>query len=65
MAEVDHKRFDNEMNDLKTKGWFVNKDGQNSKEIYLKEQKKLNQVQPKKPITAYVIYMAEKVKEIK
>jgi len=43
-AEEDAKRYAKEMNDLKTKGFFINKDGENSKEVYLAKQKKLAQV---------------------
>ena len=35
MNEDDKKRYEKEMNDIKTKGFFITKDGKNSRELYL------------------------------
>jgi hypothetical protein len=47
---------------LNTKGYFINKDGVNSKDLQKEvDKKKATQsgVQPKKPLSAYMCYMTE------
>ena len=47
LGEKDKIRYQNEMKELKEKGFFINGDGENSKDLFLKEQKKQTEVKPK------------------
>jgi len=40
MHEKDQKRYQKEMSDLEAKGFFINQDGENSRELFLKDQRK-------------------------
>lgn len=54
-SKLDQKRHEKETKDYETKGFFINSDGENSKDLY---QIKYG-VQPKRAMSAYFIFMNE------
>lgn len=60
LSEEDKVRFDREMKQFETLGYFVDKDGVKSSELRIQKPKfKSNVVQPKKAKTAYTFYVKE------
>lgn len=62
VVEQDQVRYQKELKDLNTKGYFINKNGENSKDLQKAAfNKKFTQtgVQPKKVLSAYMFYMIE------
>ena len=57
MHEDDVKRFEKEKKDLETKGFFIDKDGNDSRKLGMKEFAKHAAVQPKRPMTSYMFFM--------
>ena len=58
LAEKDKLRYLKEKEDLKQKGFFINKDGENSKDLFLREQKKQTEVKPKARLSAYFCFQS-------
>ena len=56
MQEKDQLRHQKEKNDLETKGFFINSDGENSKDLFLKDLRKQVQVVPKPKMSPYFIF---------
>lgn len=68
IVEEDKARYLKELNDLEKKGFFINKDGVNSKDLQKEEDKKnalKNCVQPKKPQSAYIFFNQEMFQSLK
>ena len=59
LAEQDQLRYKNEMTEFKEKGFFINQDGENSKDLFLREQKKQTEAKPRKKFTAFFFFNLE------
>ena len=60
LANKDKLRYQNELKQLKEKGFFINEDGENSKDLFLREQKKQTEVKPKARMSPYFFFNIEK-----
>ena len=56
LGENDRLRYKKEKDELNQKGFFINKDGKSSKDLFLREQKKQIEVKPKGRLSAYMCF---------
>ena len=65
MHEADVKRYEKEKKDLATKGYFINKEGQDSRTLGKKNAAKDAAVQPKRALSAYLFFSIENLKNLR
>ena len=65
LAEKEKARYLKETAELKAKGYFINQDGENSKDLFLKKQKEEIQPKPKRTMTSYMAFVSETAKNLR
>ena len=60
---ADQQRYQKQLEDLETKGYFMTVDGKKSTDLYVDPKKKYGPrcVVPKKPLTAYMCFASKNV----
>lgn len=61
MANADVERYQNELSSLEKNGFFMNKKGEDSRDLYLKE----NSPKPQKVLSAYIYFASQNIKALK
>lgn len=66
-AKQDESRYQAQLKELETKGFFMTADGQKSTDLFVDPKKKYGSscMLPKKPLSAYLFYTTENVNKIK
>lgn len=65
IAATDQKRFDKETKEIQTKGYFINKDGENSRDLWRNKERSKNSVKPRKVFSGYFYFNLENFKKLK